>query len=182
MRRLRGVVLLLAIMLACVGCDQASKLAARAQLRQRPVISLLGDTLRLQYIENQGAFLGLGGTLPEAVRHALFVVGVGGAVALLVGFALLRAARRASALQVVALALVCGGGVGNLIDRVARDGRVIDFLNLGVGPLRTGIFNVADIALLAGAALLAWSSRAARGVTPPRDAPPPPACPPTAPA
>ena len=182
MSRLRRMVLLLAIMLACVGCDQASKVAARAQLRHGPVISLLGDTLRLQYIENPGAFLGLGGSLSDGVRHALFVVGVGVAVALLVAYALVRAARHGSLFQMVALALVCGGGVGNLIDRIVRDGRVVDFLNVGVGPLRSGIFNVADVVLLAGAALLVWSGREARDVTPPRGAPPPPARPPTAPA
>ena len=146
------------------------------------MISLLGDTLRLEYVENPGAFLGLGGTLPGEARHALFVVAVGLAVALLVVFALARAAGRASVPHVVALALVCGGAVGNLIDRIVRDGRVVDFLNVGVGPLRSGIFNVADLALLAGAAILVWAGRAPDRVTPPRDAPPPPACPPTAPA
>lgn len=182
MQRMARLLLLVAITLGAVGCDQATKLAARAHLPRHDVISLLGDTLRLQYIENPGAFLGLGGTLPADVRHALLVVGVGIAVAALVVFALLRVARPATVLHVTALALVCGGGIGNLIDRVWRDGRVIDFLNVGVGPLRSGIFNVADVALLAGAGLLLLASRASRDVTPPRGAPPQPACPPTAPA
>jgi len=45
------------------------------------------------------------------------------------------------------------GGVSNLVDRIAM-GRVIDFLNIGVGPVRTGIFNVADVAIMAGIGLL----------------------------
>jgi signal peptidase II len=53
-------------------------------------------------------------------------------------------------LQTVAIALICGGGIGNLIDRVRFDGLVTDFLNVGAGPLRTGIFNVADMALMLG--------------------------------
>jgi len=183
MPRLSRLLLLVAVTLGAVGCDQATKLVARAHLPRHDAISLLGDTLRLRYIENPGAFLGLGGTLPAEVRHALLVVGVGVAVAALVLFSIVRVVRPATVLQVTALALVCGGGIGNLIDRIWRDGRVIDFLNVGVGPLRSGIFNFADVALLAGAALLLLAGRAAEGdVTPPSDAPPRPACPPTAPA
>ena len=52
------------------------------------------------------------------------------------------------------LALLLSGAVGNLIDRLRYDGLVIDFLNFGVGPLRSGIFNVADMAIMAGALLL----------------------------
>jgi signal peptidase II len=59
---------------------------------------------------------------------------------------------RASGAEAVGLALVCSGGVSNLIDRLAH-GTVIDFLNVGLGPVRTGIFNVADMAVLAGIAV-----------------------------
>lgn len=54
------------------------------------------------------------------------------------------------------LALFVAGGVSNWVDRVA-DCRVVDFLNVGVGPIRTGIFNVADVAILVGSALFLWS-------------------------
>ena len=48
----------------------------------------------------------------------------------------------------LALALIVAGGVGNLIDRMTSSGGVvIDFLNLGIGPVRTGVFNVADMAI-----------------------------------
>ena len=53
------------IALACVGCDQASKAVAKDYLPPGERISLLGDMVRLQYAENNGAFLGLGSTLPE---------------------------------------------------------------------------------------------------------------------
>jgi len=55
----------------------------------------------------------------------------------------------------VSLTYILAGGVGNLIDRISNDGLVIDFLNVGIGPLRTGIFNVADIGVMFGAAVLA---------------------------
>jgi len=66
----------------------------------------------------------------------------------------------------MAAALVCSGGLGNLIDRIGRHGYVTDFLNVGIGPVRTGIFNVADFALMIGVVLLfmfgSTSKRSAR--------------------
>lgn len=56
---------------------------------------------------------------------------------------------------IICLVLIFAGGVGNLIDRIANDGRVIDFLNIGIGPLRTDIFNVVDMTITFGALLLA---------------------------
>jgi signal peptidase II len=149
---------LLVTMIGCVGCDQATKAAARTYLRTGAAMSFLDDTVRLQRAENPGAFLSMGAALPDGVRTLVFTFG--GTV--LVGGAILWAvrARRMNILQTVGAALVCGGGLGNLIDRLARHGYVTDFLNVGIGPLRTGIFNVADFVLLIGAALLAWSGTA----------------------
>ena len=61
-------------------------------------------------------------------------------------------------LQTFALSLMAAGGVGNLIDRWTA-GHSTDFLNLGIGPIRTGIFNVADATLMAGCFLLLWAYR-----------------------
>jgi signal peptidase II len=58
--------------------------------------------------------------------------------------------------QFIACVGILAGGLGNLIDRVTNHGQVTDFLNLGIGSLRTGIFNVADVAITGGALLLAW--------------------------
>jgi signal peptidase II len=57
-------------------------------------------------------------------------------------------------LPTLGLVLFVAGGASNLIDRILQ-GRVVDFLNVGVGTLRTGVFNVADVAIMAGAALVA---------------------------
>lgn len=56
--------------------------------------------------------------------------------------------------SVAAVALLFAGGVGNLIDRVTSGGSVVDFINLGIGPVHTGIFNVADVAITVGALIL----------------------------
>jgi signal peptidase II len=59
--------------------------------------------------------------------------------------------------QTVGAALICSGGIGNLIDRLTHGGYVTDFLNVGIGPLRTGIFNVADFVLLVGLGIIVLS-------------------------
>lgn len=149
--RFKRVFLIAVMLLACVGCDQTTKSLARAHLQNRPTLSLFGDTLRLQYTENPGAFLSLGASLPPNWRRAVFTAGGMALVAAALLYALFVA--RLSLVQIVAVALICGGGIGNLVDRLYYDGRVADFLNVGAGSLRTGIFNVADMALMAGLVL-----------------------------
>jgi signal peptidase II len=60
--------------------------------------------------------------------------------------------------MMIALAFVVGGGIGNLLSRLLNEGRVIDFINIGFGPLRTGTFNVADMAIMAGVGALVYFS------------------------
>jgi signal peptidase II len=158
-RRWRRRASLLALLSATVGCDRVTKSVATALLPEGRRISLLGDSIRLERIHNPGAFLGLGAGLGEAGRAALFTWGVA-ALVLVALVAALRA--RAPQLQAAGAALVAGGGIGNLWDRIEDAGRVTDFLNLGLGPIRTGIFNVADVALVAGVVLLAWPASPGR--------------------
>jgi signal peptidase II len=140
------------LLLGTVGCDQATKQWAVRALKEAPLRSYFADTVRLQYTENEGAFLGLGRTLPPLPRFCLFTVLSGGALVVLLGAV---ARSRSSSLPIVPLSLLLGGGAANVLDRAIYGGRVVDFLNLGVGPLRTGIFNVADIAITTGVALVA---------------------------
>jgi signal peptidase II len=139
-------------LLGCVGCDQVSKSAARAYLSTGVTQSFLAGSLRLQLVENPGSFLSLGASLPQNLRFTLFT----GAVAIvLIGLVCASLfARRLGPWRFVALAFIAGGGISNLIDRLIYGGLVTDFLNVGIGPFRTGIFNVADMAILAGALLL----------------------------
>jgi signal peptidase II len=140
------------VLFACVGCDQVSKSVAREYLPGTGVHSFLSDTFRLEYAQNPGAFLSLGESLSPTVRYGGFIVGVGVLVLGLLLWAMV--ASRLTWLQRVALAAMGAGGGSNLIDRVRFDGVVTDFLNLGLGSLRTGIFNVADAILMFGAVLL----------------------------
>lgn len=141
-------VLIIAAMLACVGCDQVTKSIAREQLAGRETISLVNDTVRLTYAENAGVFLGLGKNLPEIVRIVLFTVVVG---AVLTGMLIYVLRHHITDVwHLSAMTLIVAGGIGNLIDRITQGGVVTDFLNVGIGPIRTGIFNVADMCITTG--------------------------------
>ncbi len=161
MRLVRSrLVVTLALVLATLGCDHATKRAAAAALKGEPARSFLGGVVRLQYAENAGAFLGLGAGLPEPVRLAVFALGNAALLLLLCGL-LWRSARLGRG-ELLALGLLLAGGLSNLLDRLAGGGVVVDFLNVGVGGLRTGIFNVADLAITAGALLLLLTALRAR--------------------
>ena len=158
MRNVSRLLLVSALLIGCVGCDQISKHVVRSQLMLGESHPYLGETLRLTYTHNTGAILGLGDSLPESARIAFFQ----GVVGLIVLGLLWAAAfaRDMSRWQIIALALLAAGGLGNLIDRVLYEGKVTDFLNIGVGGLRTGIFNIADVVEVVGVILyvLAWRS------------------------
>ena len=144
--------LALMIISVCIAVDQMTKWLAKKYLAPDGFILFAGDIFRFHYAENTGAFLSLGSSLPEPWRHIIFTVVVG--IFLLALLAYLFFNRSLPREYAACLALVCGGGLSNLIDRIWYDGRVVDFLNVGIGSLRTGIFNVADMAITGGAILL----------------------------
>jgi signal peptidase II len=144
--------LILGVVVATIGCDRVTKSLAESRLSGLPPQTFLTGAVRLEYAENTGAFLSLGAELPAWARTALFGVGSALSLALL---PLLAARHRCGSAALVGLGLVWAGGASNLIDRVTR-GSVVDFLNVGVGPVRTGIFNVADVAITAGALLVVY--------------------------
>jgi signal peptidase II len=157
----RSRALLVALALAAViGCDRATKSLAEATLADGERRSFLADTVRLQYVENRGAFLGLGRDLGEGARFWLLLVATG--VLLAVAAAMTLRAPARSVVEALAWALLIGGGISNLADRALREGAVVDFLNVGLGPLRTGIFNVADVGITTGTILLLTGAGLAR--------------------
>lgn len=157
MAKFHRLLILLFVLFVSVGCDQATKSVARTHLSAAPPILLLNGVIRLEYAENPGAFLSFGAGLTAVARYWLFTPL---AALLLIGllFFIVQQLQHSSLTSLVALALFLGGGIGNLIDRVSNEGRVVDFMNIGLGRLRTGIFNVADMALMAGLTLLLVAS------------------------
>lgn len=166
-RPVKAAVALL-IILAAAGWDQGTKSIARARLEGRPAVYAVGGLVALRWVENEGAFLSLGAALPRAARMVLFIAFPVVVLGFMVGSLLRR--RGVGWGTLTGLSLIVGGGAGNLIDRIFRDGRVGDFIMLGVGRLHTGILNFADVAVLAGCVVLLFapSSRGPRdkGSTP----------------
>jgi signal peptidase II len=157
---MKRMLALLAVLVTSIVLDQVTKEIAIDQLKGEPSWSALGGSVRLVYAENPGAFLGLGRDWPDAVRMAIFI-GLA-AVAVVVGAVMVwRSREKISPLVQVGAALFVGGAVGNLIDRIFRDGgRVVDFMQLGIGsqPL-TGVFNVADVFLMGAIPIFLFAGR-----------------------
>ena len=145
---------LLLLILILIAADQLTKSIARATLLPGPARHF--GILTLIYTTNAGAFLSLGSNLPPQVRAAIF----SGIVTIALGIAALALfqGKVHSRADELALAVIIAGGFGNLIDRLRFGGRVTDFLYISAGPLHTGVFNVADIAITCGIGwlLLSW--------------------------
>src|SRR5262245_55348202 len=155
MPRLRRAVIFLAIFICTTGFDQGSKEWARTLPPGQPqaVIDGLWDW---ELAKNPGVAFSTFQNLGEAGPILLSVIA---ALALLaIGIAAART-RPEERMKRVAYALVAGGALGNLIDRV-RDGAVTDFVRWRIGEHRWPIFNVADAALLVGVGLLLIESAA----------------------
>jgi len=141
-----------ALLVFAAGCDHATKQIAREALAGAPPVSLAADAVRLHLTENPGGLLSFGAALPAPWRRAFFL-GLAPLALLAVAVPVLRA-RSPSRWPLAALGLVVGGGLANWGERLWNDGAVTDFVSVGVGTLRTGIFNLADVFVLAGVAIL----------------------------
>jgi signal peptidase II len=148
-RRWGGRGLLIAAGVGTIGCDRVTKHVATTALAGMPTRSYFGDTIRLAYAENAGGFLSLGATLPPGTRAIIFTLLTG---LVLLGLIVAAVRHRWEGWPLLGLTLFVAGGASNWIDRLVR-GAVVDFLNVGVGPVRTGVFNVADVAIMAGATI-----------------------------
>jgi signal peptidase II len=145
------------ILTSCIGCDQFTKYMATQSLKDSSTQSFLNDTVRLQYALNPGGFLSIGSSFSPELRFGFFI-GLNSLVLMIVsGIIIARWNMKLS--QFVLLLFFLAGGLGNLIDRVFQNGLVTDFLNIGIGPIRTGIFNVADIAVFVSGILLIITTR-----------------------
>ena len=126
-------------------------IAVRALVPQRVPREVWGSTLRFTLVYNPGAAFGLHlGPQSRWIFTALTIV------ALVILGRLYRATARGDVPRVLALAMVCAGAIGNLLDRLRSDLGVVDFIDAGLGSARWPTFNVADMAVSIGAVLLAW--------------------------
>lgn len=148
----RKAVLFIAVLLAVVGLDLITKLLVMRYLRLFDQIDIIGSYVRLTYIHNPGAAFGI--HLGPYSRIIFLVLSLVALVALAGMYWFTPASDR---VRLAAIALICGGAVGNLLDRIRSAAGVVDFLDVGIGTLRWPVFNVADIAVTCGAVILALS-------------------------
>ena len=129
--------------------DYASKRAAEAALALHVPRDVVGEWIRLTLTYNAGAAMNL--SLGGFSRVGLSLVAVA-MIGVLVR--LYRAAAPTDMWQALALGLVCGGAAGNLLDRLRSARGVVDFIDVGTASWRFWTFNVADMAITSGIALL----------------------------
>lgn len=123
--------------------DQVSKHLVRQHLDLHRSLSVFGNFFKLTYVENSGIAFGInvGGTLPLFTGLSILAIGF--------IFTYLYRERSSHLAVRVSLALILGGAVGNLIDRIIF-GQVVDFLDFGLGTYRFFVFNLADTAVTVG--------------------------------
>lgn len=154
-QRTKHYALTAGLLALALGLDRLAKIAAEAWLSGREPIRLFWDTVVFVLARNDGAFLGMGGDWPLLLKGPLLL----GLPMLLCLWGLGWCwARESSLPRLAGIVCLVGGGMGNLLDRAFLDFQVVDFVNFGIGPLRTGIVNVADLFVTAGALWLVWLS------------------------
>ncbi len=146
-RRHFGVVVAALILL-----DQVTKFAAERWLPQYIGMPVLGDFFQLRLVYNPGAAFGI--HVGEPSRWVFMALSV---AALIVLGSMLRSTRSGDRVRLYALAAICAGAAGNLVDRIRSSRGVVDFLDFTFGAYHFPTFNVADTAVTCGALLLAIS-------------------------
>ena len=139
------------IVLLNVGCDQLSKDLVRKHVEPMDYIQVVNDNFILTNVENTGAMLGFGQDFPPILKR-IFLQGLP-LIVLLVLMARTLQKTNLNRWMVLAFAFVIGGGIGNLIDRIAY-GSVTEFCQVKFGFFKTGIFNMADVSVSIGVFLL----------------------------
>lgn len=147
----RSWALLVGLAGGVLGLDLWTKRWATETLSHRPPVELLGEYVRLTYTKNSGVAFGLGAGIK--FPYAIFsIVAAGIIVYLFASRRVMGTARQ------IALSLILGGALGNLVDRLST-GEVVDFIEIGWNRWHWPVFNVADSAVSIGVVLfaIAWS-------------------------
>ena len=138
---------ILTILSSNIGCDQISKNIVRQKIDYNEQISLLNNFLTLTKIENTGAFLSLGQSLPQPIKILLLTILP--LVVLSIALFYLLTKKNLPNLTIIGICFVVGGGIGNIYDRLIY-GSVTDFLHIDFVIFQTGVFNMADVSIMTG--------------------------------
>jgi signal peptidase II len=154
-RRLTKLLIGLILIISNISCDQITKKEARENINPYERIEVVNDNFILTKVENTGAALGFGSSFHLTVKFFIFQL-----LPILVLVYLcyyLYKREDISKINFVAFTFFIGGGIGNIIDRVLYNS-VTDFMYLELGPIHTGVFNMADVSVTIAATLLIISS------------------------
>jgi len=138
-----------------IAIDQISKVWVRANFDYGETKSLIGEKFIMQYVENQGAFLGMGSDMHPTLKLILLLI----LPTIVLGYVIyyIIKNKELDRMSLIAFCCIVGGGIANVFDRITR-GEVTDFffINLG-GVFKTGIFNIADVSVTTGMLILLFS-------------------------
>jgi len=146
-KRLIRTLCILAVLAFNIGCDQVSKSMVRNKVGPFEKIGFLYNHITLQHVENTGAFLSMGDNLSGVLR--MLLLNVLPLIAVVAGLVYILIKPAIKALPLLGIIMIIGGGFGNIYDRIAH-GSVTDFFHINFGLFQTGIFNVADMSIMAG--------------------------------
>jgi len=153
--RSRYVLSVFVILAITIFVDQGTKKWAQNSMKKQPPIAYMNDFFVLDYAENDGAFLSWGSDMNKTMRTIVLTILPIAMISYLLYFIFFN--KEISRFQGISLAFILGGGISNIFDR-AMFGWVVDFMNMGIGNLRTGIFNFADVFIMAGIGMFIVSS------------------------
>ncbi|MFN4945959.1 MAG: signal peptidase II, partial [Chryseotalea sp.] len=154
-KQILRTLVILTILSSNIGCDQISKNIVRQRINYNEQIGLINNYLTLTKIENTGAFLSVGQSLPAPIKILLLTILP--LIVLGLAFIYLLTKKNLSNLTIIGICFIVGGGVGNIYDRVIY-GSVTDFLHIDFVIFQTGIFNMADVSIMTGTLLVLFES------------------------
>jgi signal peptidase II len=146
-QRLKFIAMTLGIFCINYVLDRITKIIALTYFAGHNPIMLLNNTIILKLAENTGAFLSLGKNWNVFIKYFLLLI-IPIIICVYGLFYLMF--KETKKYRIVIISCIIGGGIGNLVDRLFNGFRVIDFMNFGIGNIRTGILNVADISVTFG--------------------------------
>lgn len=145
---LRRAGFILAVIAVNIALDQVTKYVAKRQLDENEVVRVLGSFFLLVRAENDGAFLSLFSGLGPILKAVFLLIIPSAAMIGVLVYSLIKPGM--SKVTLFGLSCIVAGGLSNLYDRLMNNMFVFDFMNIGIGSLRTGIFNVADLSIMIG--------------------------------
>ena len=147
LERKQQIIMSLGIFLINYILDRITKYIAIEYLKGNEAIRFFNNVFALIYAENTGAFLNLGKNWNVYIKYlVLLIIPI---IICIVGLLYLMF-KETKKYRIIIGSCIIGGGIGNLVDRLFNNFTVIDFMNFGIGNIRTGILNVADLSVTFG--------------------------------